>query len=136
MINLTCMQANKTGTICVNNTESFNLPHTGSKFPFFLYILIPRKGIPFFSASTENLTLSCCQFIYSASCYIFIYSASSYIQQVVVNARIYIKGLQHGVMYSLAKVHNALVNNFPKFRLVLSEINAATYGGQSSLFLW
>ena len=46
-----------------------------------------------------------------------------------------LNGFQSGVMYGLAKIHTLLVNNFPKFRPILSTINTGTHGCAKSFVL-
>ena len=40
---------------------------------------------------------------------------------------LYPRGSQPGIMYGLYKIHEPLINNFPKLRPILSAINIATY---------
>ena len=40
---------------------------------------------------------------------------------------LYPRGSQPGTMYGLSKIHEPLIKNFPKLRLILSAINTATY---------
>ena len=40
---------------------------------------------------------------------------------------LYPRGSQPGIMYGLSKIHNPLINNFPKLHPILSAINTASY---------
>ena len=41
---------------------------------------------------------------------------------------LYPRGSQPGIMYGLSKIHNPLINKFPKLRPIFFPINTATYG--------